>query len=137
MRRLRRIPSPRATSSMIALSVSTSASVSPFLMASPSFFSHLTRRPSSIVGERASMKTFVAIGGAPNSYVEYRMSSRDLYSLIEDATRHTRFDIRSVEVHDFSDRRDRLRRVGLGCFLEILRVRHRHIGLVDANHRRV
>jgi hypothetical protein len=59
--RFRSTPSPRAASSMIALSVSTSASGSPVLTASPSFFSHLTRRPSSIVGESASMKTLVAI----------------------------------------------------------------------------
>ena len=60
-RRLRSTPSPRATSSMIALSVSTSAIGSPVFTASPSFFSHLTRRPSSIVGESASMNTFVAM----------------------------------------------------------------------------
>jgi hypothetical protein len=47
---------------MMALSVSTSASGSPDFTASPSFFNHLTRRPSSIVGESASMKIFVAIG---------------------------------------------------------------------------
>src|SRR4051812_38085202 len=63
------------------------------------------------------------------------MSSRELYAQIEAATRQTRFDIRSVEVHDFSDRRDRLRRVGLGCLFEILRVWHWHVRLVDANHR--
>ncbi len=56
-----RTPSPRATSSMIALSVSTSASTSPCLTASPSFLTHFARRPSSIVGLRASMKTFVAM----------------------------------------------------------------------------
>src|SRR5207237_5966758 len=42
---LRRIPSPRATSSMIALSVSTSASDSPDFTASPSFLFHLAMRP--------------------------------------------------------------------------------------------
>jgi len=61
MRRARRMPSPRATSSMIALSVSTSASVSPFFTASPTFFTHFTRRPSSMVGESASIITLVAI----------------------------------------------------------------------------
>ena len=50
-----RWPSARATSSMTALSVSTSARVSPVFTASPSRFVHLTRRPSSIVGESASM----------------------------------------------------------------------------------
>src|SRR6266851_1822458 len=55
-------PSARATSSMMALSVSTSASVSPDFTASPSCFVHFTSRPSSIVGESASMWTLVAIG---------------------------------------------------------------------------
>src|ERR1041384_4753738 len=54
-------PSARATSSMTALSVSTSASVSPDFTASPSCFVHFTRRPSSIVGDSASMWTLVAI----------------------------------------------------------------------------
>src|SRR3989475_5018501 len=58
---LRSWPSARATSSMTALSVSTSASVSPDLTASPSCFVHFTRRPSSIVGDNASMWTLVAI----------------------------------------------------------------------------
>src|ERR1051325_589854 len=56
-------PSARATSSMTALSVSTSASVSPDFTASPSCFVHFTRRPSSIVGESASMWTLVAMDG--------------------------------------------------------------------------
>ena len=56
-----RLPSARAISSITALSVSTSASVSPVFTGSPSFFVHLTRRPSSIVGESASMWTVVAI----------------------------------------------------------------------------
>ena len=59
--RFRSIPSPRATRSMIALSVSTSARTSPVLTASPSFLSHFVRRHSSIVGESASITTLVAI----------------------------------------------------------------------------
>src|SRR6185503_1640000 len=55
-------PSARATSSITALSVSTSARVSPVFTASPSCFVHLTRRPSSIVGDSASMWTLVAMG---------------------------------------------------------------------------
>ncbi len=53
--RLRSTPDPRATSSMVALSVSTSARRSPSLTSSPSFLSQVTSRPSSIVGESASM----------------------------------------------------------------------------------
>src|SRR5437899_7075392 len=58
---LRSWPSARATSSMTALSVSTSASVSPDFTGSPSCLFHFTRRPSSIVGDNASMWTLVAI----------------------------------------------------------------------------
>ena len=58
----RSTPSPRATSSITALSVSTSASVSPALTASPSCFFQATRRPSSMVGDSASITTLVAIG---------------------------------------------------------------------------
>ena len=60
-RMARNTPSPRATSSMVALSVSISASRSPAAIRSPSALSHLTTCPSSMVGERASMCTLVAI----------------------------------------------------------------------------
>src|SRR5437762_1149719 len=105
--RLRSTPSPRATSSMTALSVSTSASTSPLFTASPSFLSHFTRRPSSIVGESASMKTLVAMSCS------------------------------LLEVHNLLDRRDRLRGVRLRQPLEVLGVRHGNVGLVHANDRRV
>ncbi len=59
------VPPARATSSITALSVSTSASTSPTATASPSFFFHSTRRPSSIVGESASMTTLVAMLWVP------------------------------------------------------------------------
>ena len=55
------VPAARATSSITALSVSTSASTSPTATGSPSCFFHSTRRPSSMVGERASMTTFVGM----------------------------------------------------------------------------
>src|ERR1041384_7925730 len=111
--RFRSTPSPRATSSMIALSVSTSASGSPLFTASPSFFSHLTSRPSSIVGDSASMKTLVAMKKGDEG------------------------PSTSIDVHDLLYGTDRLGYVGLRGPLEVLRVRHRHVGLVHANHRRV
>ena len=40
---------------MTALSVSTSAIVSPFLIASPSFLTHLTKRPLLIVSDSAGI----------------------------------------------------------------------------------
>ena len=46
-------PSSTASTSIVALSVSISAMMSPDLMASPSFFSHLARLPFSIVGEES------------------------------------------------------------------------------------
>ena len=49
---------------MVALSVSISAMMSPDLIVSPSFFSHLARLPFSIVGESAGMSTLVGMGGA-------------------------------------------------------------------------
>ena len=57
----RTTPSPRATSSITALSVSTSARVSPDFTVSPCFLSQAIRRPSSIVGDKASITTLVAI----------------------------------------------------------------------------
>jgi hypothetical protein len=57
----RRTPSPLAASSITALSVSTSARMSPAVTESPSCFSHLTSCPSSIVGESASITTLVAM----------------------------------------------------------------------------
>ncbi len=62
---LRSTPSTRAASSMTALSVSTSASTSPGRTGSPSRFFHSTRRPSSIVGDSASIRTFDAMRRIP------------------------------------------------------------------------
>ena len=55
------MPSSTASNSIVALSVSISAMMSPAEMVSPSFFSHLARVPSSIVGERAGMRISVAM----------------------------------------------------------------------------
>src|SRR5450755_2099886 len=50
---------------MTALSVSTSARTSPTATVSPVFFFHSTRRPSSIVGDSASITTLVAMLSVP------------------------------------------------------------------------
>src|SRR5689334_21513995 len=47
--------------SIVALSVSISAMMSPALTASPSFFSHLARLPFSIVGESAGMRILMGM----------------------------------------------------------------------------
>ena len=61
------VPPARATSSITALSVSTSASTSPTATASPSFFFHSTSRPSSIVGDSASITTLVLMPRIPGT----------------------------------------------------------------------
>src|SRR3954447_12032478 len=54
-------PSSAASTSMVALSVSISASTSPGFTGSPSFFSQRASLPCSIVGERAGMRMSVAM----------------------------------------------------------------------------
>ena len=58
---LSRVPPLRAVISIVALSVSTSASVSFASNASPSFFTQRAICPSSIVGESFGIKNFSAI----------------------------------------------------------------------------
>ena len=55
------MPSSTASNSIVALSVSISAKMSPDLIASPSATSHLARVPSSIVGESAGIKISTAM----------------------------------------------------------------------------
>src|SRR5262245_55149256 len=50
------LPSSTASTSIVALSVSISAMTSPAFTGSPSFFSHLARLPSVIVGDSAGMR---------------------------------------------------------------------------------
>src|SRR5690348_10583440 len=104
---LRRTPPTSASISMLALSVSTSARMSPTLMVSPSFLFHLTIRPSSMVGESLARTTLVAI----------RSSSL----------------LRQNLLHRFDD----LLGLGNVQLLEDLRIGHGHIGGVHAEHRGV
>src|SRR5262245_12933781 len=55
------LPSSTASTSMVALSVSISAMMSPGLIACPSVTSHLASLPSSIVGESAGIRISVGI----------------------------------------------------------------------------
>src|SRR5260370_41528175 len=57
-------PSSIASYSMVALSVSISARMSPALTLSPSFLSHLARLPFSMVGASAAMRMLIVIGPA-------------------------------------------------------------------------
>ncbi len=57
---LPRVPSSTASTSMVALSVSISASTSPDLTLSPSFLCHFARLPSVMVGDRAGIR--ISIG---------------------------------------------------------------------------
>ena len=59
------VPSSTASTSMVALSVSISAITSPDLTASPSFFSHLARLPSVMVGDRAGIRILIGMVLAP------------------------------------------------------------------------
>src|ERR1700746_3003470 len=61
IRIFRNTPADRACISIVALSVSISASGSPIETLSPSFFNQRETWPSSMVGERFGMMTFVAI----------------------------------------------------------------------------
>ncbi len=70
---LRSTPDPKASSSTLALSVSTSAMTSPPLMTSPSFFSHLTTLPDSMASDSFGITTLVIIdcrsaGSRPRSW---------------------------------------------------------------------
>ena len=56
------VPSSEASTSMVALSVSISAMMSPDLIVSPSFLSHLARLPFSMVGDSAGMRILVGMG---------------------------------------------------------------------------
>src|SRR5665213_2777175 len=58
---LANVPSSTASYSIVALSVSISAMMSPDLILSPSFLSHLARLPFSIVGDSAGMRMLVGI----------------------------------------------------------------------------
>src|SRR3954451_2946899 len=101
------VPPVRATSSITALSVSTSAKTSPTATGSPSCFFHSTRRPSSMVGERASITTLAVIH---DSGLGLWTWTRDLLSI-----QHL--------VH----RGDDLRWVGLGRFFQLLVVGHGYV----------
>src|SRR5258705_11649916 len=55
------VPSSTASTSIVALSVSISAMMSPDLTLSPSFFSHLARLPFSIVGDSAGIVMLIGM----------------------------------------------------------------------------
>ena len=59
------IPSSTASNSIVALSVSISAKMSPDFTVSPSLTNHLAKVPSSIVGESAGIRISVAISISP------------------------------------------------------------------------
>ena len=71
---LRSVPSKKDSSSMVALSVSTSASMSPDLTESPSFLSHLTSVPTVMVSLSFGMSMIWAIGISRSSQFEDRSS---------------------------------------------------------------
>src|SRR4051794_39915802 len=109
---LRKTPLESACISIVALSVSISASGSPMETLSPSFFNQREICPSSIVGESFGMITLVAIiclicGKGLTQIRDFAHSSDDT------------IDIRYRKI------------------LEVLRVRHRHVRARNALHRRI
>src|SRR5208283_133237 len=73
-------PSSMASTSMVALSVSISASTSPGLILSPSFFSQRERLPFSMVGESAGMRISIGmerLTSSCGSTIEHRFGRRD------------------------------------------------------------
>src|SRR5690242_18623854 len=75
-------PSSTASTSMVALSVSISAMMSPDLTSSPSFTCHLASLPVSMVGESCGMRISVVI------------------SDVQDASGHGLFPVSAVEQYD-------------------------------------
>ena len=73
------IPSSTASNSIVALSVSISAKMSPDFTVSPSLTIHLDKVPSSIVGERAGIRISVAISISP---ITRRCRSTTLQELV-------------------------------------------------------
>ena len=61
------MPSSTASTSIVALSVSISARMSPDLTLSPSFLSHLMSLPFSIVGDSAGIRILVGISALPQT----------------------------------------------------------------------
>jgi hypothetical protein len=66
-------PSSTASNSMVALSVSISARMSPETTSSPSFTSHLASLPSSMVGERAGI--LISVGMDCSAFLNYSTRS--------------------------------------------------------------
>src|SRR4051812_34317910 len=102
------VPSSTASTSIVALSVSISAMMSPDLTLSPSFLSHLATLPSVIVGERAGIRMLIGILRSPRSAIA------DLLGGFRD-----------------------LRRLRQSQLLEIGGIRHRDVDAGDPRHRRV
>src|SRR4051794_11998411 len=63
------VPSSTASTSMVALSVSISAMMSPDLTLSPSRLSHLARLPFSIVGDSAGMRMLIGMASRPSAFL--------------------------------------------------------------------
>src|SRR5262245_15163757 len=108
IRRLSSTPSSNASKSITALSVSTSASTSPGETLSPSFFRHFCSTPIFIVSDSCGMSRIWATGGGLLFDVEKLLSSRDGAGHVGDA-----------------------------LLLQVVVVRHGHVGARDALDRRV
>src|SRR5690606_12270761 len=131
---LRSTPAPRATSSIVALSVSISARMSPSAISSPSPLSQRTTCPSSMVGESASMWTLVAIGCLGSVGVELRTANCELRSAnceLRTANCELRTANCELSVEDLVAGVHHALLRGLGQLLEAFCVGHGDVGLAD------
>src|SRR5581483_6410004 len=110
-----------ASSSIVALSVSTSAMMSPIAIVSPGCFSHCSTLPSSIVSESFGIVTSIGMAVCASAPARGHGGSRRRGLAPEDA------------VHDADDALDGRQHAGL----EPPGVRHRDVEVGDALGRRV
>src|SRR5450432_2752362 len=109
-RRLSSTPSSKASKSMVALSVSTSANTSPGETLSPSFFRHFRSTPIFIVSDSCGISRIVAMCAL--RFLLYRVW--DLF-----------------EVEQLLHGRDGSRDIGHALHLEVVVVRHGHVGACE------
>src|SRR5690606_16333171 len=122
-------PSSAASTSMVALSVSISAITSPELTLSPSFFSHLARVPSVMVGDNAGIRMLIGISIYPLGR-QSRVVARVMRARQRAASS-------SSAIGDLLRRLDDELRLRQSELLEVGGVGQRHVGAMHADHRRV
>src|SRR5438105_10367333 len=119
------VPSSTASNSIVALSVSISARMSPGLTRSPSFTCHLASLPSSMVGESAGIK----ISGGIFPLHKFRCAPRT--AAVSDSC------VASLSITNALRRRDHILNRRQCQPLEICSIWHWHIFAGDPDRRRI